>query len=67
MKEFEDAVASGEFNLKEITSDVMPTMNNTLLQMQLLMVDVEKFLEHYETSPSDIIYKKQAIKKAPGE
>jgi phospholipid/cholesterol/gamma-HCH transport system substrate-binding protein len=67
MKEFEDAIASGEFNLKEITSDVMPTMNNTLLQMQLLMVDVEKFLEHYETSASDIIYKKQAIKKAPGE
>jgi phospholipid/cholesterol/gamma-HCH transport system substrate-binding protein len=67
MTEFKRAVASGEFNLKEISADVVPTMNDTFLSLQELMIKIESTLEQYKRSPSDILYKQEAIKKAPGE
>lgn len=67
MDEIKRAVASGEFNIQDIGADVIPTMNNTFLQMQELMIGIEGALEQYNSSPSDILYKKEAIKKAPGE
>ena len=67
MAEIKRAVASGEFNIKEISSDVVPTMNDTFLSLQELMITIESVLEQYKRSPSDILYKQEAIKKAPGE
>ncbi len=67
MDEIKRAVASGEFNFKEMSADVLPTMNNTFLQLQELMIQFEDVLEKYNESPSDILYKKEEIKKAPGE
>ena len=67
MDEIKRAVSSGEFNLKEIASDVVPTMNNTLLDMQDLMIKLQDSLNQYDRSPSDILFKKEEIKKAPGE
>ncbi|MBU1659639.1 MCE family protein [bacterium] len=67
MEEFKRAITSGEFNLKEITADIVPTMNNTLLESQNLMIRVEGFLNNYERSPSDILFKEEQIKKGPGE
>jgi len=61
------ALESGQFNLKEMTADIMPTIDATLIDMQHMMIQVEQFLEHYEQSASDIIYKKQEQRKAPGE
>ena len=67
MDEIKRAVASGEFNFKDITSDVIPTLNNTLLDMQQLMIRTELMLDKYDKSPSDFLFKTQEIKKAPGE
>lgn len=67
MDEVKRAVASGEFNLKNITEDVVPTLNATFLEMQELMIKFEEVLQQYNNSPSDILYKTQEIKKAPGE
>jgi phospholipid/cholesterol/gamma-HCH transport system substrate-binding protein len=67
MDEIKRAVASGEFNFKEIAGDVVPTLNNTLLEMQQLMIKLENTLQQYDRSPSDILYKKEIIKKGPGE
>lgn len=67
MDEIKRAVSSGEFNVKEIAGDVVPTLNNTLLEMQHLMIRFEGVLNQYERSPSDIIYKNEEIKKGPGE
>jgi len=67
MNEVKRALSSGEFNIKEITADVVPTINTTFLQMQELMIKFESTLEEYEESPSDLLYKRQEIKKAPGE
>jgi len=67
MDEFERAIKNGDFNLKELSSDVIPTMNNTFLQMQELMIELENVLHQYNESPSDILYRKSEIRKAPGE
>lgn len=67
MAEIENAVISGDFNLKEITSDVVPALTNTLLEFQNLMIGLEDMLDNHRRSPSDILYKKEIIKKAPGE
>lgn len=64
---FKKSLASGDFNIKEITSDVMPTMNNTLLSMQDLIIKMENVLEQYERSPSDMLFKQEKTKKGPGE
>ena len=67
MDEIKRAVAAGEFNVKEISADVVPTMNETFLQMQGMMINIENILEEYKDSPSDLIYKEEVIQKAPGE
>jgi phospholipid/cholesterol/gamma-HCH transport system substrate-binding protein len=67
MAEMETAFKDGQFNFKDMSADVLPTVDATLLQMQESMVKLNGFLEHYEQSPSDILYKKQELKQAPGE
>lgn len=67
MDEIKRAVSSGEFNIKAISADVVPTMNATFLEMQELIIRLEDALEQYDESPSDILYKTKEIIKAPGE
>ena len=67
MDEIKRAVASGEFNVKEIAADIVPTVNNTLLDMQDLLIKLQESLNQYDRSPSDILFKQEEIKKAPGE
>ncbi len=67
MDEIKRAISSGEFNFKEISSDVVPTMNNTLLDMQDMMIKFQNTLMQYDRSPGDILYKQEEIKKGPGE
>lgn len=67
MDEIKRAVSSGEFNVKDIAANIVPTMNNTLLDMQDLMIKLQESLNQYDRSPSDILFKQEEIKKAPGE
>lgn len=67
MAEIKRAVKSGEFNIKDIAADVVPTMNNTLIDMQELIIRFDSLMETYDRSPSDILFKKEEIKKGPGE
>ncbi|MDD2905619.1 MAG: MlaD family protein [Sulfurimonas sp.] len=67
MDEIKKAASSGQFNLKDISSDVLPTLNDTLMQMQDTMIKIEDSLYKYERSPGDILFKYEEIKKGPGE
>lgn len=67
MNEIKRAVASGEFNIKEIAGDIVPTMNNTFIELQHLIIQIEETLNQYERSPGDILFKQEEIKKGPGE
>ena len=64
---FRQAVSNGDFNLRAISDDIVPTMNNTLLETQQLIVKLESILDQYERSPGDLLFKQQEIKKGPGE
>ncbi len=67
MDTINNAVKSGDFNFKEMTSELLPTMNNTLLEMQTLMIKIEETLQKHERSPSDILFLQEQMKKGPGE
>jgi len=67
MEEFKKAVSSGEFNIKDISSDFIPNMNNTFVEIQQLMIKLEEAINQYERSPGDMIFKQEEIKKGPGE
>lgn len=67
MRAFQDSIESGEFNLKEITSELMPTINTTFIEVQQLLMRVQEVLDSRVQSPLDLIINQEAIKKAPGE
>lgn len=67
MDVFRESLASGEFSLKDITSDLIPTINNAVLDLQQLMIKTDNILEQYERSPGDILFKQEEIKNGPGE
>lgn len=67
MDEIKRAVSSGEFNVKDIANDVVPNLNNTLLEMQELINRVDGMIESYERRPSDMLFKEEELKKGPGE
>ncbi|MFA5454221.1 MAG: MlaD family protein [Sulfurimonas sp.] len=67
MNTFKEALQSGDFNLKEMSSDILPAMNSTFLEMQTLIIKIEETLNKHDRSPSDIILMQEEIKKGPGE
>jgi len=67
MKELKTALNNDEFNFKEMTKDTIPTLNNSLIEMESLMIKIESLIESYDRSPSDILFKTEEIKKGPGE
>jgi phospholipid/cholesterol/gamma-HCH transport system substrate-binding protein len=67
MNTVNSSIQRGDYNLKEISGDILPTMNNMLLDMQDLIVKIQETLQKHERSPSDIIFIQEEIKKGPGE
>jgi len=67
MDMFKKSLQSGDFNLKEMSSDILPAMNSTFLEMQNLIIKIEDTLNKHDRSPSDIILMQEKIKKGPGE
>jgi len=47
--------------------NMVPTINATMLEIQNMLIRLETTLEKHNASPSDIFYKREEIKKAPGE
>ena len=67
MNEVKKAVKRGDFNVKGVADDVVPTINETMLQTQQLIIKLEDTLNKYERSPRDILFKEEEVKKGPGE
>jgi phospholipid/cholesterol/gamma-HCH transport system substrate-binding protein len=64
---FKVALDGGEFNLKEMSSDVLPSINNTFLDMQNLILKIQEMINKHERSPADLMFMQEEIKKGPGE
>lgn len=54
-------------NVEDITVQSVPLINSTVTQMQQTLIHLDELLEHYDRSPSDILYKKETEKRGPGE
>ena len=67
MSEIKKAVKRGDFNVRGVANDVVPTINETMFQTQQLIIKLEDTLNKYERSPRDILFKEEEIKKGPGE
>jgi phospholipid/cholesterol/gamma-HCH transport system substrate-binding protein len=63
---FKESLIRGDFNIKEISHTFVPTLNNTLIQTQSLMIKVEDVLNQHERSPGSLLIQEK-IKKGPGE
>lgn len=67
LRAFEDALDRGDFNIREITSEMVPTLTTTLIELQKVLIRFDQSLQGLQKSPSDILYKRQEVKKGPGE
>jgi len=63
MKNMNSSLSKAQFSFDSMTHNV----NNTLLQSQNIMIDLENTLNNFNHNPSDILYKKTESKIAPGE
>lgn len=67
MGEIKKSVARGDYNVKGVAEEIIPTINDTMIQTQQLIIKLEDTLNKYERSPRDILFKEEEIKKGPGE
>ena len=54
-------------NVDNVTVQTLPVINSTMTQMQQTLIDVNELLQHFNNSPSDILFKKEDVKRGPGE
>jgi phospholipid/cholesterol/gamma-HCH transport system substrate-binding protein len=60
-------VQSGSLNIKEISKESLEKLNGVLKNLDSTLLQTQNFIEELEKSPSDIIFKQQAIEYGPGE
>ncbi len=63
----EKAVTGGDFNVRGIASEFMPSLNRSLNALNALLRDLQSAVNEYKKSPRDILFKEVEQKKAPGE
>ena len=54
-------------NVEDVTVQTLPLITSTMTQMQQTLIHVNELLGHYDRSPSDILFKKEDVKRGPGE
>ncbi|SFV59363.1 ABC transport system periplasmic substrate binding protein [hydrothermal vent metagenome] len=59
--------ANSEKDMKDISINLVPTLDATLLQMQSTMIEFNSLLRAYKRNPSDILFKRTKVKRGPGE
>jgi len=59
--------ANIEKDVKDASLNIVPTINESLLQMQSTMIEFDEVLREYKRSPSDILFKETKQKRGPGE
>ena len=65
--EFGDAVESGEFDLRSITNEFLPSLNKSLNSLSNVLHELQSAIKQYKRSPRDLLFKEVELKKGPGE
>ncbi|WP_457748389.1 MlaD family protein [Sulfurimonas sp.] len=56
-----------ENNVEDVTVQSLPLLNTTMVEMQQTLINLTELIHQYERSPSDILFKKEKVKRGPGE
>ena len=56
-----------ENNVEDVTVETLPLINTTMFEMQQTLINLGELINQYERSPSDILFKKEKLKRGPGE
>ncbi len=67
MKDMAKSFATVERDVKDASLNIVPTINESLLQMQGTMIEFNEVMREYKRSPSDILFKESELKRGPGE
>jgi phospholipid/cholesterol/gamma-HCH transport system substrate-binding protein len=67
MDQFDLALQRGDFNLKDISQEIIPAFNKSLKSLDKVLVELQGTLNELQKNPSDILFKETEIKPAPGE
>jgi len=67
MKNINKTVKRGDYDLKKITKPTLQKLSNMIDEISELSIKMEDAVEEIKESPSDLLFKKRAIKPGPGE
>jgi phospholipid/cholesterol/gamma-HCH transport system substrate-binding protein len=62
-----ESFADGQKDLNGMALNIVPSINETMLSIQSSLLEFNELMQEYKRSPNDILFKKEAIKRGPGE
>ncbi len=67
MSDIIESIKKGDYNLKKISSSTISQINQTIMELRMLLKTSQDTIEEIEKSPSDLLYKKEKPSLGPGE
>lgn len=67
MKNMAASFAAVENDVESVSLNVVPTINNTLFDMQNTLIQFNSLIQEFKHSPNDLLFKKEKEKRGPGE
>lgn len=63
----QERIERGEFDLRQMTEHHLESLNNLLVELQMLSHQTNEVLQQLKRSPSDLLFKQEVVKPGPGE
>ncbi|WP_457744406.1 MlaD family protein [Sulfurimonas sp.] len=67
MVDMAKSFSDGEKDMNGMALNIVPSINETMLSIQSSLLEFNELMQEYKRSPNDILFKKEAIKRGPGE
>ncbi|WP_297444029.1 MlaD family protein [Sulfurimonas sp.] len=67
MKDMAHSFEVVESDIASASLNIVPTINATLFDMQNTLIEFNSLMQEYKRSPNDMLFKKEEIKRGPGE
>ncbi len=67
MEDIGDAFKRGDFDIKGISKEFMPALQQNLNSLENLLNEFSSTIREYQDSPRDILFQEREVKPAPGE
>jgi len=67
MKNMAKSFENVQKDVNGMALNIVPSANDTMLSIQSSLLEFNELMQEYKRSPNDILFKKEAIKRGPGE